>query len=123
MNPRIRIAAILSLLLSTRVGVEILGSQKCRIVGKSQPVLMMIDPMISTRTRRCALTDLIRRAVDDQEGRVNLVQVQLQPLGALECQRIPAPPTHTRTCHARRVNRGAEAEVTRSDLKDLVTSA
>jgi hypothetical protein len=29
-----------------------MGSQKCRIVGKSQPVLIMIDPMIiSTRTR------------------------------------------------------------------------
>jgi hypothetical protein len=28
-----------------------MGSQNCRIVGKSQPVLMMIDPIISTRTR------------------------------------------------------------------------
>jgi hypothetical protein len=28
-----------------------MGSQKCRIVGKSQSVLMMINPMISTRTR------------------------------------------------------------------------
>eukprot|EP01047_Picozoa_sp_COSAG01_P057356 COSAG01_NODE_6620_length_3574_cov_9.974676_4_plen_165_part_00 len=34
-----------------RVRVEMLGSQNCGIVGKSQPVLMMIDPMISTRTR------------------------------------------------------------------------
>jgi hypothetical protein len=38
-----------------------MGSQKCRIVGKSQPVLIMIDPMISTRTRNllvgfCVLT-------------------------------------------------------------------
>jgi hypothetical protein len=32
-------------------GVEITGSQKCRTVGKSQPVLMMIDPIISTRAR------------------------------------------------------------------------
>jgi hypothetical protein len=28
-----------------------MGSQNCGIVGKSQSVLMMIDPMISTRTR------------------------------------------------------------------------
>ena len=34
-----------------RVRGEIMGSQKCRTVGKSQPVLMMIDPIISTRTR------------------------------------------------------------------------
>jgi hypothetical protein len=34
-----------------RVRVEIMGSQKCGIVGKSQSVLMMINPMISTRTR------------------------------------------------------------------------
>jgi hypothetical protein len=34
-----------------RVRVEIMGSQTCRIVGKSQPVLIMINPMISTRTR------------------------------------------------------------------------
>jgi hypothetical protein len=33
-----------------RVRVEIMGSQKCRIVGKSQSVLMMINPMIFTRT-------------------------------------------------------------------------
>eukprot|EP01047_Picozoa_sp_COSAG01_P027481 COSAG01_NODE_1814_length_9172_cov_220.138212_10_plen_212_part_00 len=32
-----------------RVRVEIMGSQKRRIVGKSQSVLMMIDPMIFTR--------------------------------------------------------------------------
>jgi hypothetical protein len=34
-----------------RVRVEIMGSQKCRIVGKSQPVLIVIDPIIFTRTR------------------------------------------------------------------------
>ena len=34
-----------------RVRVEIMGSQKCRIVGKSQSVLILIDPIISTRTR------------------------------------------------------------------------
>jgi hypothetical protein len=28
-----------------------MGSQKCRIVGKFQSVLIMIDPIISTRTR------------------------------------------------------------------------
>eukprot|EP01047_Picozoa_sp_COSAG01_P070653 COSAG01_NODE_10770_length_2083_cov_171.070060_2_plen_89_part_00 len=43
-----------------RVRVEIMGSQKCRIVGKSQSFLFMIDPIISTRARinmsctRCA---------------------------------------------------------------------
>eukprot|EP01047_Picozoa_sp_COSAG01_P026603 COSAG01_NODE_1720_length_9391_cov_27.761085_6_plen_142_part_00 len=34
-----------------RVRVEIMGSQNCRIVGESQPVLIMIDPIIFTRTR------------------------------------------------------------------------
>jgi hypothetical protein len=34
-----------------RVRVEIMGSQNCRIVGKSQPVLFMINPIIFTRTR------------------------------------------------------------------------
>jgi hypothetical protein len=38
-----------------RVWVETMGSPKCRIVGKSQSGLIMIDPIISTRTRtlRC----------------------------------------------------------------------
>jgi hypothetical protein len=39
---------------SVRVRVEIMGSQKCRIVGKSRTVLIMIDPIISTRTRNAA---------------------------------------------------------------------
>jgi hypothetical protein len=34
-----------------RVWVEIMGSPTCGIVGKSQPVLLMVDPMIFTRTR------------------------------------------------------------------------
>jgi hypothetical protein len=34
-----------------RVRVEITGSQKCRIVEKSQSVVMMITPIIVTRTR------------------------------------------------------------------------
>eukprot|EP01047_Picozoa_sp_COSAG01_P055261 COSAG01_NODE_6132_length_3775_cov_3.629183_2_plen_214_part_00 len=34
-------------------GGEIMGSQKCRIVGKSQSVLIMINPIISPRTRIC----------------------------------------------------------------------
>jgi hypothetical protein len=34
-----------------RVRVEIMGSQTCGIVGKSQPVLMMINAIIFTRTR------------------------------------------------------------------------
>jgi hypothetical protein len=35
-----------------QVQVATMGSQKCRIVGKSQPVLIMTNPMIATRTRR-----------------------------------------------------------------------
>jgi hypothetical protein len=31
--------------------MEIMGPGKCRIVGKSQSVLMMIDPIIFTHTR------------------------------------------------------------------------
>eukprot|EP01047_Picozoa_sp_COSAG01_P043380 COSAG01_NODE_3847_length_5644_cov_25.352209_7_plen_151_part_00 len=34
-----------------RVRVEIMGSQNCRIVGKSQSVLIMISPIIFTGTR------------------------------------------------------------------------
>jgi hypothetical protein len=34
-----------------RVRVEIVGAQKCRIVGKSQSVLIMVNPIIFTRTR------------------------------------------------------------------------
>jgi hypothetical protein len=37
--------------LFVRVRVEIMGPQKCRIVGKSQSVLIVIDPIIFTRTR------------------------------------------------------------------------
>jgi cytochrome bd-type quinol oxidase subunit 2 len=33
------------------VRVEIMGSQKCRIVGKSQSALILINPVIFTRTR------------------------------------------------------------------------
>jgi hypothetical protein len=33
-----------------RVWGEIMGSPKCRNVGESQPVLMMINPVISPRT-------------------------------------------------------------------------
>jgi hypothetical protein len=34
-----------------RVRVEIMGSGKYENVGKAQPVLIMINPMISPRTR------------------------------------------------------------------------
>jgi hypothetical protein len=44
------------------VRVEIMGSQKCRNVGKSQPVLIMIDPNIFTRTRIRTQPYLISRA-------------------------------------------------------------
>jgi hypothetical protein len=42
--------------LCVRVRVEIMGSQKCRIVGKSQPALIMIDPTIFTHSRRTSGT-------------------------------------------------------------------
>jgi hypothetical protein len=32
--------------------MEIMGSQKCAIVGKSQPVLIIDNPIIFTRTRK-----------------------------------------------------------------------
>ena len=35
----------------SRVRGEIMGSPKCRIAAKSQSVLILIDPMIFTRTR------------------------------------------------------------------------
>jgi hypothetical protein len=47
-----------------RVRVEIMGSQKCGIVGESQPVLMMINPIIFTRTR----TDQERRVAGRELG-------------------------------------------------------
>eukprot|EP01047_Picozoa_sp_COSAG01_P035515 COSAG01_NODE_2732_length_7167_cov_174.607951_5_plen_192_part_00 len=37
--------------LCVRVRVEIMGSPTCRIVGKSQPVLAVIHPIVFTRTR------------------------------------------------------------------------
>jgi hypothetical protein len=39
--------------LLRRVRGEIMGSQQCSIVRKSQSLLIMIDPLISTRTRMC----------------------------------------------------------------------
>jgi hypothetical protein len=36
---------------NARVREEMMGSQEWIIVGKSQPVLMMINPIIFTRTR------------------------------------------------------------------------
>eukprot|EP01047_Picozoa_sp_COSAG01_P050730 COSAG01_NODE_5158_length_4445_cov_12.910953_3_plen_142_part_00 len=36
-----------------RVRGEIMGSQKCGIVGKSQPVLMMTNPMINPSISAC----------------------------------------------------------------------
>jgi hypothetical protein len=42
------------------VRVEIMESQQCRIVGKSQSILMMIHPIVSTRTRTTSPTALRR---------------------------------------------------------------
>jgi hypothetical protein len=39
-----------------RVRVEIMGSPKCRIVGKYQPVLTMINPSIINRAHRASTT-------------------------------------------------------------------
>jgi hypothetical protein len=50
---------------SLRVQVEITGSQKCQIVGKSQSVITMISPMIFTRTRTVVGRYLRRAAVND----------------------------------------------------------
>jgi hypothetical protein len=36
---------------AVRVQVEMMGSQPCEIVGKSQPVLTIINPIILTRLR------------------------------------------------------------------------
>jgi hypothetical protein len=52
--------------MDVRVRVEIRGSQTCRIVGRSQSVLIMIDPIIFTRTRRfecmqCTHTDIMHQ--------------------------------------------------------------
>jgi hypothetical protein len=44
--------------LVLRVRVEIMGLQKCRIVGKSLSVLIMINPMIFSRHR----TNMLRSA-------------------------------------------------------------
>jgi hypothetical protein len=38
-----------------RVRGQIMGPEKCRIVGKYQPVLSMIEPIISPRTRTAAV--------------------------------------------------------------------
>jgi hypothetical protein len=40
--------------LKVRVRMEMVGAQKCRNVGESQPVLSMTDPIISPRTRMWA---------------------------------------------------------------------
>jgi hypothetical protein len=39
------------MIVAARVRVEITGSPKCGTVGKSQSVLVMIHPMIFTRSR------------------------------------------------------------------------
>jgi hypothetical protein len=44
-----------------RVRVEIMGLQKCRIVGKSEAVLIMINPIIFTRTRISAASGLVTK--------------------------------------------------------------
>jgi hypothetical protein len=49
--PRIILNPIDVLATATNLMVEITGSQECRIVGKSQPVLTMIKPILFTRTR------------------------------------------------------------------------
>jgi hypothetical protein len=49
--PRIILNPIDVLATATNLMVEITGSQECRIVGKSQPVLTMIKPILFTRAR------------------------------------------------------------------------
>eukprot|EP01047_Picozoa_sp_COSAG01_P056168 COSAG01_NODE_6338_length_3728_cov_2.590521_3_plen_84_part_00 len=47
-----------------RVRVEIMGAPKYRIAGKSQPLLIMNDPTISTHTRICSR----RTAAEERTG-------------------------------------------------------
>jgi hypothetical protein len=46
--------------------VEITGLQKYRNVGESQPVLIMIDPVISTRTRYQVAALMVPEAMTTQ---------------------------------------------------------
>eukprot|EP01047_Picozoa_sp_COSAG01_P055915 COSAG01_NODE_6280_length_3755_cov_33.946663_3_plen_125_part_00 len=52
-----------------RVWVEIMGPGKCGIVGKSQWVLIMIDPVVSTRTRRMRPGGKARLTVPPELGK------------------------------------------------------
>jgi hypothetical protein len=58
LGPLVHVGAIVGSGLTrgqkVRVRVELMGSQTCRIAGESQSVLIMINPIIFTRTRRCS---------------------------------------------------------------------
>jgi hypothetical protein len=76
--------------LELRVRVEIMGPGKCESVGKSQSVLIMIDPTISTRTRSVApglnsVVGVIRSGCDSAHA---LTGKELEQAVA---QRRPAP--------------------------------
>jgi hypothetical protein len=90
-----------------RVWGEITGSQNCRIVGKSQSVLIMIDPMISPRTRRpypclsaCEPSQCPREPASSVVVPGGAARAGIPPgrrTRAVECQRrMP----HVRNCHA-----------------------
>jgi hypothetical protein len=60
--------------ISSGVRVEIMGSHKCRIAGKSQSVLIMINPIIFTRTRTVHCHR--RRAFEVLTTRTTITQAQ-----------------------------------------------
>jgi hypothetical protein len=61
-----------------------MGSQKCRIVGKSQSVLIMINPIIFTRTRRFLVE---RRRRDTMVHLLLLESCTAGAVGQCEAQR------------------------------------
>jgi hypothetical protein len=81
-----------------RARVEIMGAPKCRNVGESQAVLLMIDPMISTRTRISSALRIDRgsstaHAPAGRSDGVGRTSPTRQPVQAARAPRtcIPAP--------------------------------
>jgi hypothetical protein len=62
-------ASFFSFLFLLRVRVEIMGSQNCGIVEKSQSEFVMTNPIIFTPTRRSVLMQLAARRVPCIDGR------------------------------------------------------
>jgi hypothetical protein len=100
-----------------RVRVEIMGSPKCRIVGESQSVLMMINPIIFTRTRSprrvhtlfSAGVQVLRGCMGGWGGRARALHIVVSPRLS-PCRR----PSHARA-HLRH-HRPASAQPQRVTL-------